>query len=146
MRRPLSDFDPAEYSDRYEFAQGKVKSKRLGGKWVSPQIRTNPQGRSYSYYHLIDNDGNRRKVSAHLVSGKVSLEGDLYQITHWPKGWEARAGFPAYLFHPVKRAIRRVGFKTPRATPVELKPNKINQYHLLTPDGYRWYHEDDLFL
>jgi hypothetical protein len=144
LLKVLSDFDPAEYSDRYNFEKGLVVSKATGQP-LTPQIQINPQGRQYSHYCLIDNSGTRRKVSTLLMSGRVSLEGDLYQITHWPKGWEARAGFPAYLFHPGKKEVRRVGFRVPRADPVTLKPNKIGQYKLLTPDGYKWYDRDVLF-
>ena len=146
MSDPVSDFDPEEFSDRYEFRKGLVYSRRNSGRPLTPQMQTNPKGRDYSYYQLTDNGGTRRKISTLLISGKVSKEGDIYQITHWPKGWQARAGFPSYLFHPEKRLVRRVGFLSPRACPVDVQPNKCGQYRLHTPDGYKWYHRDDLFI
>ena len=146
MLEPVSDFDSSEYSDRYLFRKGLVYSKRNGGRALTPQRQTNPGGRDYSYYQLTDNSGKRRKVSTLLVSGKVSKEGEVYQLPHWPKGWQARAGFPSYLFQPEKERIRRVGFLSPRSSPVDIKPNKCGQYHLHTPEGYRWYHRDDLIL
>lgn len=141
----ISDFDPAEYSDRYEFRKGKVWSRRFK-RFVTPNTRPNSKGRGYSFYELTDNAGNRRRISTALISGRVEKVGNLFQIKHWPKGFETRAGFPAYLFHPKKRVVRRVGFSSPRTEPVDIKPNKIGEYHLLTPDGYKWYHRDQLFL
>lgn len=145
MKRVVADFDPAEFSERYEFKKGKVWSKSHR-KFLNPSQSTNQHGRVYHYYPLRDNAGILRKISAALIRGRVEKVGDLFQIKHWPKGWEARPGFPAYLFHPGKRIVRRVGFKTPRTEPVDIKPNKVGKYRLLTPDGYRWYHTDDLFV
>lgn len=142
MKAPVSEFDQAEFS-RYRFEDGKVIGPR--GRPLTPLTQTNPQGRQYSYYSLVRDDGVTVKVSTALVSGRVTYAGGLYHIDHFPRGWEARAGFPAYIFHPEKRKIRRVAFASPRQEPVDLKPNKVGQYRLLTPAGYQWYHVDDLF-
>jgi len=135
----MSEFDQADFSDRYEFSRGRVH-RRGSGTFCSPV-----SDGKYSYYQLTRNDGKRVKVSVNLVSGRVEKVGDLYQIRYWPEGWEIRPGFPAYLFHPGKGLIRRVGWRIPRAEPELIRPDRHGKYRLLTPDGYKWYHHDQLF-
>ena len=145
MKIPLSEFDKSEFSQRYVFTNGFVANIKHPDKYLTPQTQTNPQGRDYHYYRLIDNDNRRRKVSTTLVSGRSKKVGEVYQLDHWPPGWNIRAGFPSYLFHPENRAVRRVGFLTPKPLPIDVKPTRYGKYRLHTSEGYRWYHRDELF-
>ena len=145
MKIPVSDFDESEFSHRYVFTNGFVAHIKRPDKFLTPQTQTNPQGRDYHYYRLTDNAGCRRKVSTALASGRVEKVGEVYQLDHWPEGWSIRPGFPSYLFHPEKRVVRRVGFLTPKTVPIDIKPTRHGKYRLHTPEGYRWYHRDDLF-
>ena len=140
------EFSPREFSDRYVFSKGKVYRKGVSDP-VKPQHRENQSGHDYWFYRLTRYDGVRVRVSSFLVSGHVLKVGDLYIIQKFPRGYEARPGWPAYLFHSKRKKVLRVGFKSPRVEPVELKPNKCLQYRLYNLDGeYITLHEDDLFL
>ena len=142
----VTEFTPLEFSDRYNFRGGKVYRKGHPDP-VKSQHRENQSGHDYWFYRLTRNDGVRVRVSSSLVSGRVVKVGDLYIVQKFPRGYEARPGWPAYLFHPGKRKVLRVGFKSPRVEAVVLKPNKCFQYRLYNLDGeYITLHEDDLFL
>jgi len=146
MMSNLVEFDAQEFSDRYLFSKGKVYRKGRPDP-VKPQHRENQSGHDYWFYRLTRNDGVRVRVSASLISGRVVKVGELYMIQKFPRGYEARPGWPAYLFHQKRKNVLRVGFKSPRIEAVVLKPNKCSQYRLYNLDGkYITMHEDDLFL
>lgn len=146
MRGLVIEFSPREFSDRYTFRGGNVY-RRGGLEPIKSQHRENQSGHDYWFYRLTRNDGVRVRVSSSLVSGRVVKVGDLYIVQKFPRGYEARPGWPAYLFHSKRKKVLRVGFKSPRVEVVVLKPNKCSQYRLYNLDGeYITLHEDDLFL
>ena len=137
-----SEFDFREYSDRYDFRGGRVY-RRTTGKLLVHHVN---EGTGYQFYRLTRNDGVRVSISEALISGKVEKSGDWYFVSRTPPNTTSNTEFPAYAFDYTRRKVWRIGFKAPRRSYVEIKPNKVNKFRLADFKGdVVWKHFEDLF-
>lgn len=137
-----SEFDPAEFDERYDFKDGRVHRKGSNRRLVH---HVNPRT-GYAFYRLTRNDGKRVSISKEIVSGSVEKVGDLYYVSRTPKDTTTNTEFPAYAFDHKHKVIWRVAFAAPRRKYVRVTPNKVGKVKLRDFSGRDvWKHVDDIF-